>query len=70
MGDTMKRILLGGELFDGFEGDLGKTYYEEQPEEPCILCLRLDSKGYCDGRFKCPHIEDLQKGLIHDCVEH
>jgi hypothetical protein len=66
----MKRILLGGEPFEGFEGDLGKVYYDEQPEEPCILCLNLTWGNKCRGTFKCPYVEDLRRGIIHDCVEH
>lgn len=59
---------LGGEEFKGFEGDLGQVPWTEDVEEPCCLCLRLDSHGRCDGTFKCPHVEDLKKGKITECV--
>ena len=64
----MKRMRFGGEDFKGFEGDLGQVPWTEDVEEPCCLCLRLDKHGRCDGTFKCPHIEDLKKGKITECV--
>lgn len=64
----MKRIRLGGEDFIGFEGDQGLAYYEEETQEPCILCLRLDEKGLCDEQFKCPHVDEMRKGVMPDCV--
>lgn len=61
---------LGGEEFKGFEGDLGQIPWDEPQQEPCVLCLRLDSNGRCDGTFKCPYIEEMREGRIPECIEY
>lgn len=61
-------IRTGGIILDGFEEDLGHVPWEVPPEEPCVLCLRMDKKGRCDGRFKCPYLKELEQGVMAECV--
>lgn len=69
----MKRIRMGGNDFKGFIGELDKGKINETllPKADCVLCDRLkekDGRWLCDGKRKCPHIKDLKKGILHNCV--
>lgn len=71
--DIMDGVRIGGEKWDGFEGDLGQVPWDEPPEEICKLCLRLklcDTKWLCDGKKECPFIGEMLKGIMVDCVEY